>query len=204
MLLKGVKILKRSGWLWAFLLLAATGGCLGGPARPSAFHTPLESRLIVGVPFYAEETGGGAASALASVLSFYGRESSPGTLIEALGRRPPAPWLLVLQARRRDLAAELKNGLPDDLLAAVRGGRPLIIRLGAAAEFLKAGDYAVFLGYTPEGPVLNSGSAQQRVLSWSDFLAAWQQAGNPMINIRPSLPAGPETPGLPGADWTGE
>ena len=170
------------------LVLAAAWGLMTGSgcakSRPSQpFEAPIESRLILQVPFFGAESEAGAAGALAEVMTYNGRPVTAEKIILALGEKPPTPHALVVWARGEGLRAIYYNADPSRLLESVRAGRPLIVRLGSAAPPLSAGDYAVVVGCNPEGVVVNSRSVNQQIIAWSPFLTGWLKAGNLAIEI---------------------
>jgi len=167
----------------AWGLLAVSGCAKSRPPQP--FDVPVESRLILQVPFFSAETAAGAAGALAEVMTYNGRPVTAERVVLALGQKPPSPHALVIWARNEGLRALYYNADPTLLVKSVREGRPLIVRLGAAAEALAAGDYAVVVGYNPEGVVVNSRSINQQIITWSPFLAGWLKSRNLTIEITP-------------------
>ncbi len=164
----------------ASLALAA---CQGGRAGPEPFENPIESRLILQVPFEFTQLGACAPGSLASVMTYNGYKITAEELVLSLGEKAPTAQALVVEARQKGLKAEYYRGRPEELIAAVRANRPLIVRVDRAAPPLNKGDYAVVVGYTPDGPVVNSCSIHQQIVAWGDFLAAWHRAGNPLIVI---------------------
>ncbi|MDR0880959.1 MAG: hypothetical protein LBP55_00200 [Candidatus Adiutrix sp.] len=172
-------------------LLAATallGGCSsrGAAPPPAPFDAPMESRLILQVPHYAETESFCGPAALAALLTYNGRPTTSEKIILALNKSRPSAQNLVVIARKEGVTAEFHNARPEELLAAVRRDQPVIVRLGGvAAPPLGPDDYAVVVGYTADGPVVNAGAIHQQIVSWSGFLAAWHQGGNLMINIEP-------------------
>jgi len=166
------------------LAVAALSGCLTrSPTLPTPFEHPLESRLILQVPYFSDGGDAGAPGALAEVLTYNGRPSDPGKVRLALDGRSATPQIMVVMARQEGLKAEFRRAVPADLVAAVRQSQPVIVRLNAAAPPLRRGDYAVVVGYTPEGPVVNSGHINQQIVPWSEFLAGWYQGDNTFIMI---------------------
>ncbi len=168
------------------LALAGLGGCLSRVPRPAPFEQPLESRLILQMPYYSDARGAGGPAALAEVMTYNGRPRTVEDVDQALGRGgTPSIHEMVVLARREALKAEYRNGTPEELVAAVRQSRPVIVRLGLDVPPMKKGDYIVVVGYTPEGPVLNSGATHQQILPWAGFLTGWYQGGNVFIMIEP-------------------
>ena len=177
---------KRAGAgrvaLWAALWLLAGPGCVRRP-HPQPFEVPLESRLILQMPHVGAEAGAGAAGALAEVMTYRGRPATAAKIVLALGEGVPSPHAIVVFVRREGLKADYFPGGPERLVSAVRAGHPLIVRLGEPAPPLAGGDYAVVVGYTPEGPVVNSRSVHQQIVPWAPFLSSWLKAGNLTIEI---------------------
>jgi hypothetical protein len=162
--------------------LLAASGCAARP-KPQPFDVPIESRLILQVPFLSSEAGAGAAGALAEVMTYNGRPTTAERIVLALGEKPPSPHAMVIWARGEGLRALYYNADPPRLVESVRAGRPLIVRLGAAAPPLDSGDYAVVVGYNPNGVVINSRSINQQIIDWRPFLTGWLKAGNLAIEI---------------------
>ena len=172
------------------LILAATWGFLSvtgcaKPRPPQPFDVPVESRLILQVPFFSAEAGAGAAGALAEVMTYNGKPVTAEKIIMALGEKPPSPHALGVWDRGEGLGARYYNADPPRLLESVRAGQPLIVRVDTAAGILSAGDYAVVVGYNPEGVVVNSRSINQQIVAWSPFLTGWLRARNIAIEITP-------------------
>ena len=175
----------RLPFLLALVLGAiAVAGCVGG-AKPTPFTSPMESRLILQVPFYSDERGACGPSALASVMTYCGRSTTAEEAALALNQDRPAAQAMAVWARREGLTAEVSSGTPEQLLEAVKQHKPIIVRLDREASPLKKGDYAVIVGYTPDGPVLNSCSINQQIVPWGDFLAGWYKSSNLSIMIEP-------------------
>jgi hypothetical protein len=169
--------------LWG---LMAVSGC-AKPRPPQPFDVPVESRLILQMPFFSAEAGAGAAGALAEVMTYNGRPVTAEKIILALGEKPPTPHALVVWARGEGLGALYYNADPPRLVEAVREGRPLIVLMGADASPLSAGDFAVVVGYNPEGVVVNSRSINQQIVAWGPFLTGWLRARNLAIEITPEI-----------------
>jgi hypothetical protein len=163
--------------------LLSVVGCAKPPPQP--FHVPIESRLILQVPFFSAETAAGAAGAMAEVMTYNGRPVTAERIVLALGKKPPSPHAMVVWARGEGLRALYYNADPTLLVKSVREGRPLIVRLGVDVPPLAAGDYAVVVGYNPEGVVVNSRSINQQIITWSPFLAGWLKSQNLAIEIPP-------------------
>ncbi|MDR2946866.1 MAG: hypothetical protein LBV79_08990 [Candidatus Adiutrix sp.] len=167
----------------AVLLLAvmAASGC--PMARPAPFVNPVESRLILQVPFYSDEAGLCGPSALASVMTYGGRPTTAEEAAMALNQERPTAQSMAVWARREGLSAEIFSGAPEQLVEAVKAHKPFIVRLDRDAPPILRGQYAVVVGYTPDGPVLNSCAIHQQIIPWKDFLAGWYKSTNLSIMI---------------------
>jgi len=168
-------ILGLFGSLWA------NPGC--ARPRPQPFDVPIESRLILQVPFFGAEAQRGAAGALAEVMTYNGRPTSAGKIVQALGEKPPSPHALAIWARGEGSRVQLVHSDPYRLVESVRAGQPVIVRVGATAPPLEDGDYAVVVGYNPEGVVVNSRSINQQIVAWSPFLTGWLKTDNITLEI---------------------
>ena len=175
--------LTRSGGLFLFVLTwAVLGGC---GVKPAPFTNPLESRLILQMPFYADERGGGGPAALAAVMTYNGRPTTVEEVVMTLGDKPPLAQAMAIMARQAELKADFYMGNPDQLVEAVKQNQPLIVRLDLPKAPVNAGDYAVVVGYTPDGPVVNSCAVNQQIVAWRDFLAGWHAASYLTLLIEP-------------------
>ena len=175
---------------WSFLggLLVAViagVGCVGSGARPEPFTNPIESRLILQVPFYSDEVGACGPAALASVMTYCGRPTTAEEAALALNQERPTAQSMAVWARREGLTAEVVSGSPELLVESVKMHKPFIVRLDRETPPLKKGDYAVVVGYTPDGVVLNSCSINQQIVPWTAFLAGWYKSSNLSIMINP-------------------
>ena len=180
--------MKNSKWpfLPALLLAVISGvGCVSGGARPEPFTNPIESRLILQVPFYSDEGGACGPAALASVMTYCGRPATAEATALALDQERPTAQSMAVWARREGLTADVSSGSPEQLLESVKMHKPFIVRLDLETPPLKKGDYAVVVGYTPEGVVLNSCSINQQIVPWTAFLAGWYKSSNLSIMIDP-------------------
>lgn len=178
--------MRRPALALLVLFCLFLSGCIGlGSGAPKKFDMPIESRLVLQVPYYPDGAGSYSQAALAAVMTYNGR---PMTMAEAnniFGRRVLQPRNMVLHARNAELKAEFFNSSPEYLIEAVRQSRPVIVRLGADVAPLRAGHYVVVVGYTQAGIVVNSTDIHQQIVDWPDFLTAWLRASNLAIMIEP-------------------
>ncbi|MDL2227205.1 hypothetical protein LJB86_06080, partial [Deltaproteobacteria bacterium OttesenSCG-928-M10] len=125
-------------------IMAAATACPMRP-RPEPFTNPIESRLILQVPFYSADAPGCAAAALASVMTYGGRPTGAEKIELALDGSNSGQAMAVL-ARREGLKADLYAGSPDNLVESVRRHKPIVVRVDRPAGPLGRGDYAVVVG----------------------------------------------------------
>lgn len=164
-----------------FIFLTA---CLTPRPQAQPFENPIESRLILQVPYFSETDLNCGPASLASVLSYYGKPAKVADIIEALNGMDKGYTLAVL-ARQAEMKADVTPGSPEMLVEAVRANKPLIVRVDRACGPLNAGQYAVVAGYTPDGAVVNSGHTHQQIVPWADFLGGWYAASYFSIAIEP-------------------
>lgn len=173
-------------FILALAVTMAASACAGLRAPKAApFTAPIESRLVLQVPFHPNDAAPCAASALAAVMTFNGRPTivdNAARALEGSGAREMGQKM-VIWARHESMKASFFGGAPEQLVEAVKAQKPVIVRLDKKAEPVAAENYAVVVGYTPDGPVLNSCDINQQIVPWSDFLSAWHKAGNLMVMI---------------------
>ncbi len=173
--------------VWVLLAMICTACAGSGAPGPFTFTAPIESRLILQAPFYPDDAAPCAASALAAVMTFNGRPTTAeaaALALEPAGNREKGR-AMVIWARHESMKASFFGGRPEQLVEAVRANKPVVVRLDRAADPIAPGNYAVVVGYTPDGPVLNSCDVNQQITPWADFLSAWYKADNLMIMIEP-------------------
>lgn len=190
------KMIQGSAWpkpVYAGLVLIfyiglalLMAGCLWRePALPGNFATPADSRLILHLPYYSEGRGAYSQAAFAALMTFHGHPLSMEEAERRFGQRRISARAMAAQARKSGLLAAYYSGTPEELVAAVRNEKPLIVCLGAEAGPLKAGDYVVVAGYTQSGVVVNSTNINQQIVDWPAFLTGWFKASNFMLKIEP-------------------
>jgi len=138
------------------------------------------------VPFFAQEDHQCGPAALAGVLGLLGDPVTPEEVAAAVyrpGLRGSVSLDLALYPRTRGLASRFFRGTPEDLLAAVDAGRPLVLMLDQGFGGVHFFHYAVLTGYGPSGVVLNSGQRQGLAVSWASFLAEWAGADNWTLEV---------------------
>ncbi|MDR2352169.1 MAG: C39 family peptidase [Deltaproteobacteria bacterium] len=187
----------KFGLLLTILFLT---GCFSTKPLPKPFTMPQDSRLVLGMPFFPDETNLCGPASLAAVLTFQGY---PTTIDEAAAgvqrwdlRGSLGPDL-VIYARSRGAKATFLSMNPELLLDTLAKQVPVIVLVNMGAGPVVQGHFMVAVGYTFEGIVVNSGLIQQAILPWSRFLTDWFAMGNFAIVIEPNIPADPSDPSDP-------
>ncbi len=179
--------MKRGPLLILAILAMLCAACSSRAPKPAPFTSPMENRLIQQIPFQPNDAVPCSASSLATVMTFNGRpttmEDAARALESAANREKGRA--MVIWARHESMKASFAAGTPEQLLEKVKERKPVILRLDRKAAPIEAGNYAVLVGYSPDGPVLNSCDINQQIIPWADFLAAWNRADNLMIMIEP-------------------
>jgi hypothetical protein len=177
---------------------------LGGKAAAPFAH-PLDRRLIPAVPFIADDSSHCGPSALAAVLSYYGRPTTKEEVaadVQRLDLRGALGPDLVLWARNQGFEALFKDSSPEEVVKSIDALRPVILLLDEGFGPVRKGHFVVAVGYSPEGLVVNSGEIQQQLLSWSSVLTSWLKLGNFAIFVSPPAKAqGKGEAGLTGEAW---
>ena len=173
------------GAIFLVVLMMATG--CGVAVLPEPFNTPIESRLVSEAPYLPGPDGQTAPAALAMVLTHIGQPTTVEEVVTELGNKKSYSALSLVQASKQlgAPAADHFYGNPEYLVEAIKKSKLPIVRLGLPIGQLKANDYAVVVGYTPSGIVLNSGEANQQIFPWSEFLSAWYKANALTVMVQP-------------------
>jgi predicted double-glycine peptidase len=173
------------------------------------FEAPADSRLVLGLPFYPDESRLCGPASLAAVMNYMGY---PVTLEEAA--KGAQRWELrgsigpdlVLWARSKGAKARFYSAKPEDLVEFVNKQIPVVVQVDEGIGPLVKGHFMVVAGYSFEGVVVNSGLVQQEVMDWSKFLTRWYKMGNFAIVIEaseapaPAAEADPAAEGAPAAE----
>jgi hypothetical protein len=182
----------------AALLLAA--GCatrepvLAQRAATGAVPPRIE---LAGVPFFPQDDYQCGPAALATVLTYSGRATTP----EMLAPR------MILPERKGSLQVELvatalsHHRIPyvlpptvDALLAELNAGRPVVVLQNLGLESVPVWHFAVVVGYSApdESFVLRSGTERRKLENSTDFGRRWALGRQwAMVVLKPGeLPAG--------------
>lgn len=165
----------------AALLLAA---CAHGPP-PGVRRARLE------VPHRADGTGRGAPAALAAVLSYWGRETSPAELAEELDRDSFSGAVTVdLQrsAHKRGFSAETIDATLAQVRQHLDEGRPLLALQESGPPLRRTGRWLVITGYDDflRAFYVHDGRERDRAAPYDDFFEDWDDTRRAALLVRPA------------------
>ena len=170
---------------WSFVLLALLGlltGCAGLTPRWPVTEPELPpSRILTGVPFFAQEEYQCGPAALAMGLGWSGIAVGPPELtamVYTASRRGSLQPAMIAGARRWGRVAYVVQG-PEALLREVAAGHPVIVLQNLGLSWAPLWHYAVVIGYdrTADEVVLHTGRSAGRRTDWALFLNTWSRAG---------------------------
>ncbi|MDR3153133.1 MAG: C39 family peptidase [Deltaproteobacteria bacterium] len=184
----------------AFLAAACVFPASRRPPEP--FEIPVGSRLVLGLPFYPDDTRLCGPASLAAVMNYMGYPVTLEEAAEGIQRWDIKGSLgpdLVLWARSQGAKASFRSGRPEDLVDLVNRQIPAVVLIDQGIGPVVAGHFMTVAGYSPDGIVVNSGLVQQEIMPWSKFLTQWYKMGNFMITVGHKedtpLPSPPEPDG---------
>ena len=167
------------------LLILALAGCASAPQsealleqRPSQL---AESRIIEGVPFYAQELYQCGPAALATILQFSEIEVSPDELVPLvyLPERKGSLQIEMVAAARSygRLTYEISPDM-ETLLGEIAAGSPVLVMQNLALSIYPRWHYAVVKGYdfSRQEVLLNSGINEDYWLDFKVFERTWSRA----------------------------
>lgn len=158
---------------------ALLSGCAGlGPEAPLADVPELR-----GVPFFPQTEFDCGPAALATILNTAGVEVTPDELMDAVyvdGLNGSLQVELLAATRRHGLLPVPIPGTPEQLLAEIGAGRPVLVLQNLRFARVPAWHYAVVVGYSASADrfVLRSGEQPRREERASRFLRSWRLADN--------------------------
>ncbi len=167
------------------IILFFLAGCPG--ARNIDFKKeiktdPERGHYISGVPFFRQEEAMCGPASLASVLNYYGVETTPEEIAEAYFSDEAGgvfPMDLELFARDKGLNTKSYSGDLENLRAEIDMDHPLIIFQNLAFEPVPLRHFAVVVGYYNDGDrewvILYSGETIDLLMPAGKFLETWKR-----------------------------
>jgi hypothetical protein len=172
---------KRAALLALVPLLAALAlpGCLGGPVART-FTSPQGGRLLTDVPFFPDDGNLCGPASLAAVLGHAGYPTTVAEATEGVQRWALRGSLgpdLAIYARKRGAKARFFSSGPEELVALLDKGVPVLVEVDNGLGPLAKPHFMVAVGYAHDGVVANNGTVQQELIPWSRFLTSWFRMG---------------------------
>ena len=173
----------------AILTLAAC--LLSGCVSPRALRTPEDRQVRLVVPFFPDDTDQCGPSALASVLGYWGKPSTPGELRQEIYRAHLKGSLtvdLLLAAESRGLSAEMADGGLVQVKKELEEGHPVIAFVNVGLRVYPIGHYMVITGYDDGRQVLfaHSGMKRDKKISYGKFDKQWEKTRRWTLLILPA------------------
>ncbi|MBU1002352.1 MAG: C39 family peptidase [Proteobacteria bacterium] len=173
----------------AVLLSLALSSCAVG--LPRGFTPPVTSRTIPDVPFHAQEVFQCGPASLAGVLNYLGDPVTPDEIAQAVFRpelRGSVSLDLALYPRGRGLSSRFWRGTVEDLVRSVDTGQPLVLMLDLGLGPVSTYHFLVVVGYSPQGPIVNTGRREHALLPWGEFLRTWERADSWTLLVEGKTP----------------
>jgi tetratricopeptide (TPR) repeat protein len=184
------------------------GACLAGCAARAPTLSALGSsaapaRLeLADVPFFPQQAYQCGPAALATVLTYSGRPTTPEALAPRVylpGRQGSLQVELVGAVRREDRIPYVIQASLAALMAELQAGRPVVALQNLGLTRLPKWHFAVVIGYSKQDDavVLRSGTRQRVNMSAYHFVRTWEPGGRwGLVVLRPGeLPAADDADG---------
>ncbi|MBW2338773.1 MAG: C39 family peptidase [Deltaproteobacteria bacterium] len=170
-----------------FSLFIVLFGCVARPGgTTSDLAASIDSGKVKNVPFYAQLDFQCGPASLAEVLTFYGEDVTPDEVADAIFRKSIRGTVtidMVLYARRKGFAARWYSGSADDIRRSVDRGVPLIVMVDLGFANISNNHYMVVVGYNPDGVIVNSAKAREKLITWNYFLSRWDRTDRWTLRI---------------------
>ena len=145
---------------------------------------------IAGVPFFKQPAAACGPAALASVLSFRGRQVDLETIksnVYLPALRGTLPLDMERYPREQGFTVDSGAGSYDKLTAVLRGNAPVICLLDLGFSMYKQPHYVTVIGFDElrEVVIMHDGETPNRLMRRDRFMRAWSRAGNWMMVVKP-------------------
>lgn len=196
--------IKKCGLFFLSLFFVACGS-LSSPPPSSSLSTLSDLNITqdniafekqLDAPFFPQEQYQCGPAALASVLNFYGVNSSPDDLVKQIyipEKKGSLQLEVIAASRRAEMLPYPLSGDFNHLIAEVNAGHPVLVLQNLGFNWLPKWHYAVVVGYelNTQTLILHSGTHKNYRLSFRTFQNTWQRAENWALVILPlhAMPA---------------
>jgi ABC-type bacteriocin/lantibiotic exporter with double-glycine peptidase domain len=168
-------------------------GCAGAQIQNPANRDkdePARDHRMLRVPFFPDNTDQCGPSALASVITYWGKPVDPPALkkeIYLANLKGSLAIDLMLAAQDRGFKAHLYSGNIEDLKFELDRGHPLVVFINRGLKSVPIGHYVVITGYDDarQGFIMHSGTKENRFVSTRAFLKDWNKTQRSTLLILP-------------------
>lgn len=180
--------------------LSLLAGCvINPPIELSQLTTPDRDPLVLEIPFFPQERYQCGPAALAGLLAASGVDVSAEALVSEVylpARQGSLQIEMKAATRRAGRIAYEMGGAPEELLAQIEAGRPVLLLQNLGTHHFPFWHYAVLVGFDAgqNRVILNSGLEREKSMSAPSFLRSWDWAGRwALLALAPGeLPARPD------------
>ncbi len=149
-----------------------------------------EGHYIEGVPFFRQEEGSCGPAALASVVSFWGRQADLDRIIARVylpELRGTLPMDMEKYLRDGGFETASSAGTMDALQAMIRRNAPVICLLDLGFGLYHRPHYITVIGFDEAGKavIVHDGRTANKVIGYGKFMREWGRAGNWMLVALP-------------------
>ena len=172
------------GWATTGFLAILVSGLLQAapPARLPAGRQALPpgGEVLLEVPFFPDKTNQCGPSALAGVLSFWGKPADPAKLREEMyldKLKGTLPMDLLLTAKAHGLKTQMVRGDLDILRSELKQGRPVLILLNQGFNSLPVDHYVIVTGFHDDrkGLYMHSADEENVFVPYKKILRQWEK-----------------------------
>ncbi|MBI4684018.1 MAG: peptidase C39 family protein [Nitrospirae bacterium] len=136
------------------------------------------NRIIVDVPFYAQEKYQCGPASLAGVMNYWGVNITPDIIAEEIyskSAKGTPDFDVILYPEKKGLVSERYQGNMYDLRRNIDEGYPLIVLVDYGIWVLQENHFMVIIGYNEHGVIVNSGKEKEKFIPKEDFVKAWER-----------------------------
>ncbi len=181
-----VGLLACAAWLGVCTFLTSCASL--STAEVNAADIPNQSKIVAGVPFFAQDDYQCGPACLAGVLNFLGEKTTPEAVAAKIFReeaRGATTLDMAVYPRTIGYDSRWYSGDIRDLRAAVDSGQPRIVFVDYGLGPVSAFHFMVVVGYSPQGAIVNSGGDEHKVIAWPSFMGPWEKTGHWTLEIAP-------------------
>ena len=177
-------------YLFIPILIGCTTGRFLVEDPPDKVAVPDSNHIVV--PFFPQEKNQCGPASLASILQFYGIETTPDEISNEIYLPRIKGTLnidLVFYARSKGMNAEAYHGDMADLKKRISEERPLLLFLNLGLKVFPAGHYIVVTGFDDKDKIIyaHSGSASDKPIRYSEFIRAWERGDFWTLLVTPKI-----------------